>query len=345
MSLNDSLQHSRKTSWQIRDVKIPNALVIAPMAGVSNIAFRSICKRFGAGLVCAEMVSDKALYYENGKTLHMTRVMEDEHPMSLQIFGHDIDSMVYAAKLLDEQSDCDIIDINMGCPVNKVIKAKAGSALMREPAYAQTLVEQIVQAVKKPVTVKFRSGFDSEHINAVEFARRMEAAGASALCIHGRTRAQMYEGKADWSIIRQVKQAVNIPVIGNGDVRSVADMERMMEETGVDAVAIGRGVLGDPWLIRQCAHYLETGEQLPPVSCAERFAIAREHAQRLIDLKGEVVGMKEMRGHGAWYIKGLPGSHPVKEQISRVETYAQFDEILRTYEERIREWEQHAAQV
>ena len=195
MSLNDSLRHSRKTSWQIRDVKIPNALVIAPMAGVSNIAFRSICKRFGAGLVCAEMVSDKALYYENGKTLHMTRVMEDEHPMSLQIFGHDIDSMVYAAKLLDEQSDCDIIDINMGCPVNKVIKAKAGSALMREPAYAQTLVEQIVQAVKKPVTVKFRSGFDSEHINAVEFARRMEAAGASALCIHGRTRAQMYEGK------------------------------------------------------------------------------------------------------------------------------------------------------
>ena len=319
MSLNDSLRHSRKTSWQIRDVEIPNALVIAPMAGVSNIAFRSICKRFGAGLVCAEMVSDKALYYENGKTLHMTRVMEDEHPM--------------------------IIDINMGCPVNKVIKAKAGSALMREPAYAQTLVEQIVQAVKKPVTVKFRSGFDSEHINAVEFARRMEAAGASALCIHGRTRAQMYEGKADWSIIRQVKQAVNIPVIGNGDVRSVADMERMMKETGVDAVAIGRGVLGDPWLIRQCAHYLETGEQLPPVSCEERFAIAREHAQRLIDLKGEVVGMKEMRGHGAWYIKGLPGSHPVKEQISRVETYAQFDEILRTYEDRIREWEQHAAQV
>lgn len=340
MNLNNSLTPSRKTNWQIRDVKIPNALVIAPMAGVSNIAFRSICKRFGAGMVCAEMVSDKALYYDNEKTLHMTQVMEEEHPMSLQIFGHDVDSMVYAAKLLDEHSDCDIIDVNMGCPVNKVIKAKAGSALMREPAYAQQLVEQIVKAVKKPVTVKFRSGFDREHINAVEFAQRMEAAGASALCIHGRTRAQMYEGKADWSIIRQVKQAVHVPVIGNGDVRSVEDMKRMMEETGVDAVAIGRGVLGDPWLIKQCVHYLETGEQLPPVSGAERFAIAREHAQRLIALKGEGIGMKEMRGHGAWYIKGLPGSHPVKEQLSRVETYAQFDAILRAYEDRLSQWEQ-----
>ena len=335
----------RATEWQIGSVRLDNRLVIAPMAGVSNIAFRGICRRFGAGLVCAEMVSDKALYYDNARTVHMTQVMDDEHPLSMQIFGHDIDTMVYAAKLLDKHSACDIIDINMGCPVNKVIKSHAGSALMKEPEHAQQLVASIVEAVDKPVTVKIRAGFDSAHINAVDMARRMEQAGAAAICVHGRTRAQMYEGKADWDIIRQVKQAVSIPVIGNGDVRSVADMERMMEETGVDAVAIGRGVLGDPWLIRQCAHYLETGEQLPPVSCEERFAIAREHAQRLIDLKGEVVGMKEMRGHGAWYIKGLPGSHPVKEQISRVETYAQFDEILRTYEDRIREREQHAAQV
>lgn len=335
MNSKNSSTLSASSSWQIKDVSIPNRLVIAPMAGVSNIAFRSICKQFGAGLVCAEMVSDKALYYDNGKTLNMTQVLEEEHPMSLQIFGHDIESMVYAAKLLDTQTQCDIIDINMGCPVNKVIKAHAGSALMREPEYARSLVKEIVQAVKKPVTVKFRSGFDSEHINAVMFAQYMEEAGASAICIHGRTRAQMYEGKADWKIIQQVKQAVSIPVIGNGDVRSVQDMQRMFDETGVDAVAIGRGVLGDPWLIRQCVHYLKTGEQLPEVSYQDRFAIAREHAHRLIDLKGENVAMKEMRGHAAWYIKGLPGSHPVKERLARVSTYARFDEILTEYEKQI----------
>lgn len=322
-------------SWFIRDVEIPNRIVVAPMAGVSNIAFRGICKQFGAGLICAEMVSDKALFYENAKTLHMTQVMADEHPMSLQLFGHDLDSMVYAAKLLDEQTGCDIIDINMGCPVNKVIKAKAGSALMREPEHAQRLVQAITEQVHKPVTVKIRAGFDAEHINAVELARRLEQAGASAICVHGRTRAQMYEGKADWDIIRQVKQAVRIPIIGNGDVRSAADMRRMLEQTGCDAVAIGRGVLGDPWLIAQCVHALQSDEPFPPVSYAERFAIAREHARRLCALKGENVGMREMRGHAAWYIKGLPGSRPIKEKLARIESYEQFEAILQEYEQRL----------
>ncbi|NBK99452.1 MAG: tRNA dihydrouridine synthase DusB [Erysipelotrichia bacterium] len=321
--------------WKIRDVEIANPIVIAPMAGISNAAFRSICKKFGAGLICAEMVSDKALFYDNVKTLNMTQVLAEEHPMSLQIFGHDIDSMVYAAKLLDKETDCDIIDINMGCPVNKVIKANAGSALMIDEDHAAAIVKAVVEAVDKPVSVKMRAGWDKEHINAVSLAKKVEKAGASAICVHGRTRVQMYEGKADWNIIKQVKEAVSIPVIANGDIKSVADMKRMLEETKCDAVMIGRGILGDPWLIKQCVDYLQTGVVSESVSYQEKFALAKEHAQKLCDLKGEYVGIREMRGHATWYIKGLPSSHIVKDRLAKMTAYQEMVTILDEYENQL----------
>lgn len=317
--------------WKIGDVEIANTIVIAPMAGVSNLAFRSICKAFGAGLICAEMVSDKALYFDNVKTLKMVQVDPNEHPLSMQLFGHDIDSMVYAAKLLDQETDCDIIDINMGCPVNKVIKANAGSALMKDIDHAEQIVAAIVNAVSKPVTVKMRAGWDVHSINAVALAQRVERAGASAICVHGRTRSQMYEGVADWDIIKQVKAAVNIPVIGNGDVRSVQDFIRMKEETGCDAVAIGRGLLGNPWLIKECVDYLECGKTNTSISYQEKFALILEHAQKLCELKGNDVGIKEMRGHAAWYIKGLPSSRRAKDQLSKMNTYEELVAILDEY--------------
>ena len=320
---------------KIGNVVIDNPVIIAPMAGISNAAFRDICKKFGAGLICAEMVSDKAIFYNNKKTMDMLVVNENEHPMSLQLFGHDIETMVYAAKVLDKQTNCDIIDINMGCPVTKVIKAQAGSSLMREVDHAAAIVKAVVEAVDKPVTVKMRAGWDKDSINAVELAKKVEAAGASAIAVHGRTKVQMYEGKADWNIIKQVKEAVSIPVIGNGDIKSVEDMVRMMEETNCDAVMIGRGILGDPWLIKECVDFIKTGERCKDVSYLEKFALAREHAQKLCDLKGEKVGIREMRGHAAWYLKGLPSVNKVKDQISTMNTYEDFDQILIAYQNKL----------
>lgn len=317
-----------KKGFYIRDVYIENPVVVAPLAGVSNVAFRRIAKQFGAGLVCNEMVSDKALFYDSKKTLDMCVADPNEHPVSFQLFGHDVDTVLYAARFLDTQTDCDIIDFNMGCPVNKVIKAKAGSYLMKDVDYAKDLIAQVVKAVQKPVTVKMRTGFDQDHINCVQMAKAMEEVGVSAVAIHGRTRSQMYEGKADWSYIKQVKEAVNIPVIGNGDVRSRQDYLDMLELTGCDAVMIGRGIIGNPFLISQCV------DENASYSAADRMHICMEHAQGLIDFCGEKNAICQMRGLASWYLKGLPGSHAFKDACSRMNTIQDLEAILMAYMER-----------
>ena len=268
--------------WKIRDVTIDNRIVMAPMAGITNCSYRALIKEFGAGLVVSEMVSDKAICYRNKKTLDMLAVSQDEHPVAIQLFGGEIETMVEAAKYIDQYSDCDIIDLNMGCPVTKVIKARAGSDLLRDPQRAYAIVQAIVEAVRKPVTVKMRIGYDQKSINAVEMAVLMEKAGASAIAVHARTRSQQYEGKADWSYIKAVKEAVTIPVMGNGDVKTPEDAKRMIEETKCDAVMVGRAVLGNPWVIRRMVSYIEEGISLEEPTLHEKIVLCKQHAERLI---------------------------------------------------------------
>ena len=319
--------------FKIGNIEIKNQVVMAPMAGITNMAFRKIVKDFGAGLVYSEMVSDKALCYGNTKTIDMLQVDDGEHPVSIQLFGGEVETMVKAAKFIDQHSNCDIIDINMGCPVNKVLKADAGSKLLLYPDKIYEIVKGIVDNVSKPVTVKIRSGFDSKHINAVEVAKLIEKAGASAIAIHGRTRSQMYEGKADWKIIADVKAAVKIPVIGNGDVRSVEDAKRMLEETGVDAVMIGRAALGNPWLIKQVVQSLETGVIIEEPTYQEKIAQCLSHAKKLMEIEPEKVAMFQMRGHAPWYIKGLKSSARVKNELSKINTFEELKTILKDYQQ------------
>ncbi|EIO0105627.1 tRNA dihydrouridine synthase DusB [Staphylococcus pseudintermedius] len=314
--------------WKIGDVEIENRVVLAPMAGVCNSAFRLTVKEFGAGLVCAEMVSDKAILFNNPKTMKMLYIDENERPLSLQIFGGEKETLVEAAEYVDKNTTADIIDINMGCPVSKIIKCEAGSRWLLDPNKIYEMVSAVTERVSKPVTCKMRIGWDEDHIFAVENAKAAERAGAAAISLHGRTRVQMYEGKADWDIIRQVKEAVNIPVIGNGDVTSPELAEKMLKETGVDAVMIGREALGNPWMIYRTVHYLETGELIDEPQIDEKIEIALLHLNRLVDLKGEKVGVMEMRKHASWYLKGVRGNGKARKALNQAETLVEMTEIL-----------------
>ncbi|MCZ0703567.1 nifR3 family TIM-barrel protein [Natronobacillus azotifigens] len=321
--------------FKIGDVTIPNPVVLAPMAGVSNWAFRLTVKEFGAGLVCAEMVSDKGIVNRNKRTMDMLYIDEEEKPMSLQIFGGERESMVEAAKFVDQHTNADIIDINMGCPVPKITKCDAGSRWLLHPDKMYEFVKAVVSAVDKPVTVKMRTGWDENSIYAIENAKALEAAGAKAVALHGRTREQMYEGVADWEVIKQVKQSVSIPVIGNGDIDSPQMAKQRMDETGVDAIMIGRAALGNPWIMYRIATYLKTGELIEEPNPAEKIKVCLLHADRLIRIKSEKVAIMEMRKHAAWYLKGLKGNGKIRKEINEMETRDQLVDLLYDYVEQL----------
>ncbi len=324
--------------WKIGNVEINNKVVLAPMAGICNSAFRRIAKEMGVGLIYAEMVSDKAIVYSNKKTLDMLYMKEEERPIAQQIFGSDVDSFVEAAKFIYENMHPDIIDINMGCPVPKVaVHAQAGSALLKNPEKIREIVKAVKDAVPIPVTVKIRSGWDKEHINAAEVAKVCEEAGASAITIHPRTRSEGYSGKADWSIIKKVKETVKIPVIGNGDVKSKEDAKRMLEETGCDAVMIGRGVLGNPWLIRETVEYLENGNSIPRPTPVEKVDMVLKHLSYLEEIKPVKVVVLEIRNHISWYLKGLKNANEIKNKVFLTKNLDDIINILEEYKRELME--------
>ena len=316
---------------QIGNVTLENNLILAPMAGVSDLPFRLLCREQGAGLVCMEMVSAKAILYKNRNTEELLTIDSKEHPVSLQLFGSDPDIISEIAKQIEERP-FDILDLNMGCPVPKVVNNGDGSALMKNPRLAGEIIEKTARAIKKPLTVKIRKGFDDAHVNAVELAHIAQESGAAAVAVHGRTREQYYAGHADWDIIRQVKEAVSIPVIGNGDIRTPEDVAAMAEQTGCDGYMIARGAEGNPWIFRQILHYFDTGEHLARPDFSEVTEMLLRHAKMQIDCKGDYMGIREIRKHAAWYTAGYRNSSKLRGRINEVENYEQLEALFREVE-------------
>lgn len=312
---------------KIGSVMLPNNLILAPMAGVTDLPFRLLCKEQGAGLLCMEMVSAKAILYKNRNTESLLEIDPRENPVSLQLFGSDPEIISKIAHQIEDKP-FDILDLNMGCPVPKIVNNGEGSALMKNPKLAGKIIRETVKAIDKPVTVKIRKGFDDEHINAVEMAKIAEDAGAAAVAVHGRTREQFYSGRADWDIIRQVKEAVSIPVIGNGDLLTAEDVIAMEAQTGCDGFMIARGAQGNPWIFRQILHYFETGRHLAKPTLEEVTQMILRHARMMLEFKGEYIGIREIRKHAAWYTAGYPNSARLRVAINNVESFEALEELL-----------------
>lgn len=320
--------------WKIGDVKIPNQVVVAPMAGVMNTAFRVICKKFGAGYVVSEMISDRGIMYHNKKTLQMMGVDPVEHPMGIQIFGGTKETLVEGAKFVDQHTSADVIDINMGCPVNKVVNTDAGARWLLDPEKVYEMVAAVTDAVEKPVTVKMRIGWDDHHILAVENALAAERGGAAAVAMHGRTRRQMYTGHANWDILKDVAGALTIPFMANGDIRTPEEAKYVLEHTGATAVMIGRAAMGNPWMLSQTVHYLATGDLLPEATPEAKIKTAKEHLARLVELKGEYAGVREFRGQAAYYLKGIPRAARTKVALMEATEQAAMDDIFDAFIEK-----------
>lgn len=327
-------------TWTIGNVPIQGKAILAPMAGVSDIAYRLLAKEHGASMVCTEMVSAMGIKYKNERTHELLRMEEVEHPVSMQIFGSNPEAIALGAKVVAD-AGADIVDINMGCPVKKVVSSGDGSALMKTPDLAARVAEAAVKAVDVPVTVKMRIGWDDDHINVVDFAKRIESTGVAAVAVHGRTREQMYMGRADWSYIKAVKDSLLIPVIGNGDVWTPEDALRMMRETGCDAVMIGRGAQGNPWIFERTNHYLRTGELRPEPTYLERLDMLLKHFELLCRYKGAALGVREIRTHAGWYMRGMPEAAYWRNRVNTIHTVESFKKELSTYRDVLENWGSH----